>query len=148
MLGAMPNQQRHPPGLRHGRNLIRQSSLADAGLAGNQEQPPAARGRIVESAQQRRQLAIASHHRARRPGSKPAGANHLWRPDLSDEPVAPCGYSGDETRRIGIVGQGSSDLSDRSVDAVLAVEEDALAPDALQNFLARNQLSAALDQQV
>ena len=34
-----------------------------------------------------------------------------------------------------------------SVDAGLAIDEDAFAPDALQNFRARNELSTALNQQ-
>ena len=46
-----------------------------------------------------------------------------------------------------IVAQRPPDFSNGGVDAVLAIHEDALAPDALDDFFARDKLSAALDEQ-
>ena len=147
MLRAMPDQQRHPLGVSRGRNLIRQPSLADAGFAGNQEQPPAARSRIVESAQQGSQLAPASHHRTRQPSSNLFGSSYLRCANLCDKSIAPGRHGSHESRRVGIVAQGSPHLPDRSIDAVFAIDEDALAPDALENFLARDDLPAAVNEQ-
>src|ERR1039458_10753730 len=72
---------------------------------------------------------------------------NLRRANLGDESIAPGRHGSHESRHLGIVGQSPPELSDRSVDAGLAIDEDALAPDAVENFLARNELSTALDQQ-
>src|ERR1700722_3713022 len=143
----MPDENRHPLYVSRGRTPIRHPRLADPWFARNQDQAPAPRSRIVEYAQQRSELALASYHPTRWPSSKLFGASYLWRPNLRDETVAPCWYSSDETGSIGIVAQRPPDFSYRGVDAVLAIDEDALAPDALEDFFACDELSAALDQQ-
>src|SRR5208282_6726838 len=120
------------------------ASLADARLAGEQEQAPAPGGRVVEAAQHRGQLPLASHHHTRRPSSKLLSSTYLGRANLGDESIAPGRHGSHESRHLGIVGQSPPELSDRSVDAGLAIDEDALAPDAVENFLARNELSMAL----
>ena len=73
--------------------------------------------------------------------------SYLRRTNLCDEPVTPGRYRCHEARRVGIVAQGPPNFSYRSVDTGLAIDEHALAPDALENFLARDELSASLDEQ-
>src|ERR1700731_4190148 len=143
----MPDHNRHAVCVSRGRDFVRQPRLADSRFAGDQEQAPAPRSRVVESTQQRSQLALAAHHRTRRPSSKLVGSTYLRRVNLRDESIAPGRHGNHESWRLGIVAQSLPDLSDRSVDAVLAIDKDALAPDALEDLLARNQLSAALNQQ-
>ncbi|HYL60448.1 MAG TPA: hypothetical protein VEU51_16390 [Candidatus Acidoferrales bacterium] len=147
VLGAMPHQHRHALCLSRGRDLIGQAGLADAGFARDQEQPPAPGIRVFESAQHQSQLAFASHHHARRPSSNLLRPASLRAANLCDESITPAGDGGDESRRLGIVAQSAPQLSHRSVDAGLAIDKDALAPDALQNFLARDELSTTLNQQ-
>ena len=48
---------------------------------------------------------------------------------------------------VGIVFQSPPELPHRSVDAGLAIDENAFAPHPLDNFFARNKISTALDQQ-
>src|SRR6266481_714090 len=141
VLGAMPDQQRHSLRVSNDRNLIGESRLADARFAGNQEHAPAPSGRIVESAEQRSQLALTSDYDAQRPSSKLFRAICLRSANLCDESIAPGRDRKHESRRLRIIAQGPPELSYRRVDAGLAIDKDALAPDALQNFFARNELS-------
>ena len=138
----MPDENGHPLCFSRGRNFVREPRLAYAGLTGNQEQAPAPGSRIVESAQQRGQFAVASNHRTRRPRSKfPASACPCYL-NLADETITLAGYCGDESRRIGVVAQCMPDLPYRGIDSVVRIQEDALAPYPLQDFLARHELSA------
>src|SRR5208282_3019847 len=107
---------------------------------------PAPRSRIVECAQQRSELALASHHPARRSSSKLHRSTCLRCANLRDESITPGRHRDDESRRLRIVAQCPPDFSYRGVDAVLAIDEDALAPNALQDFFACDELSAAVDQ--
>src|SRR5208282_5290156 len=66
---------------------------------------------------------------------------------LCDEAIA-LGRDGDyELRRIRVVIQRAANLPHRRVDSVVGIEENSFAPDALEDFLARDQLIAPLDQQ-
>ena len=53
----------------------------------------------------------------------------------------------DETGLFGIVFQNGSNFSDRTVNAVVRIEEDLLPPDPLRNLLAADKLTPLLDQE-
>jgi hypothetical protein len=55
---------------------------------------------------------------------------------LGYEAITFSGDGLDESRALGIVFQGLPDFPDRGVDAVLGVDEDIFAPEAVANFLA------------
>src|SRR5450631_3733068 len=54
------------------------------------------------------------------------------------EAVSLAGDGLDEAGLVGIVAQGLADFPNRGVDAVLGIDEDVLAPEALDDFLARD----------
>jgi hypothetical protein len=62
-----------------------------------------------------------------------------------DKTIPSPGDGLDEARLFGIVLQYLADLADGAVDAVVGIEKGALAPDTLDNLLARNDLSPLLD---
>src|SRR5271167_3844124 len=98
--------------------------------------------RVFESAQQRGQFALAANNRTLRPRSKFPASAFLCYLNLADETITLAGYCGDESWRIGVVVQCMPDLPHRGIDSVVRIQEDALAPHALQDFLARHELSA------
>ena len=63
-----------------------------------------------------------------------------------DEAIPLAGDGLYETRLFGIVLQNLPDLTNRSINAVIGVEEDILAPDSRDDVLPANDLSLVLDQ--
>ena len=133
VLGTMPDQNRHAIRISRGCNLVRQASLADAGLAGNQKRRPR------REAASSRPLSIAASSRSR-PTIVPGGRIEIAPlylssvANLCDESIALGRHGSHESRRLGIVAQSPPELSHRRVDAGLAIDEHALAPDALENL--------------
>ena len=67
--------------------------------------------------------------------------------NLPYEAVALGGNRHQKARRIDAVVQCPADLTHSSVDRRVNIYKDALPPDALENFLARHELSLSLSQQ-
>src|SRR6202034_2559024 len=64
----------------------------------------------------------------------------------SDETISLAGDGLYETRLFRIILQNLPDLTNRTVDAVIGVEEDILAPDSRDDVLPANDLSLMLNQ--
>ena len=67
--------------------------------------------------------------------------------ELCDETVAAAGYGFDESWIIRFIAQCRANLVDGEVDAAFKIDKGVVAPDALVNFLAGDDLSVAFDHQ-
>src|SRR5262249_15605388 len=120
----------------------------DAGFAGDQKHQAATpRERFVEPARQGTEFPLASDHRIETASTKLSGAAGLRSANLGDEPVTLAWHGDHQSRRVRVVAQRSAELAHRRVDSVINIEEYPLAPEALENFLARHKLSPLVDQQ-
>ena len=63
-----------------------------------------------------------------------------------NEPVTLAGDGLHETRPLWVIAKDIADLADGSIDAVLGVEKDPLAPETVYDFLSRYQMPLFLEE--
>jgi hypothetical protein len=112
-------------------------------LAGNKEQASVPCSRIGQSGAQLGHLHVAPDKRITKQTG--LGGSDTGRANECLKPITPGRHGDDKPGRIGVIIQCAANLTHGGVDAVLA-DEDALAPDLLENFFASHELSATLDQ--
>ena len=66
---------------------------------------------------------------------------------LGDEAIAFAGHGLDEAGMVGIVFQSLANFADGGIDAVLGVDEDFFAPEAVDDFLAGNDVAVFFREQ-
>jgi hypothetical protein len=71
----------------------------------------------------------------------------LGRANWRDKPIPLSGDCLDELRLLGIVLQDLPNFADRTPDAVVSIEKSPPAPNACDNFVARNRVPRMLDKQ-
>ena len=76
-----------------------------------------------------------------------SGAGGLRSANLGDEPVASGRHRKDEPGCLGVVAESAAELAHRAVDGIVNIEKHPFTPEALQDLLARHELSTLLDQQ-
>src|ERR1700735_1968083 len=75
------------------------------------------------------------------------GVSLFGRNNRRDETISPPGYGLDKSRGFGVFPQRLANLPNSAPGAVVCIQEDIIAPDSADDFIASDDLSRALEEQ-